>query len=188
MGTEVPPSPMCRYTGRRRGFIKGDAMRRGILMSAMAAAGLAAAFAAQAQSGFEYLGSRKFVCRLDAAHQELIFVDFDFGPDRRFVGKMGVAVWVNGTPYTQVYDITGRTDRFGENTYKVYVENHKRISSDPPPAGYAWDYRSLDEFTLHDANGNQLKGLHTTVTPSSGNNGSVRSTYDSFCSEHNPNR
>lgn len=139
-----------------------------------------------AQSGFDYLGGRKFACRLDAAHQEVIFVEFKFGADKRFVGKMGVAVWVNGTPYTQVYDVTGRTDRFGEHTYKVYVENHKQISSEPPPTGYAWDYRSVDEFTLHDANGNQLKGLHTTVSPSSGSNGSTRSTYDSNCSEYRP--
>lgn len=163
-------------------------MRRGIVMAAATALALTAALphAAQAQSGFEYLGSRKFACRLDAAHQEVVFVDFDFGPGTAVTGKMGIAVWVDGTPYTQVYDVRGRTDRFGENTYKVYIENYTRVSSDPAPGGHAWSSRALDEFTLYDANGNQLKGLHTTVTASYGNNSSVRSTYDSFCSEHNP--
>lgn len=158
-------------------------------MLAYAAMALAALpQAAQAQSGFEYLGSRQFACQLDAAHQEVIFVDFDFGPDQRFTGKMGVAVWVDGTPYTQVYDVSGRTDRFGGNTYKVYVEDHKRISSDTPPGGRVWAYRDIDEFTLHDAGGNRVTGLHTTVTPASGYSGSTRSTYDSVCSEHNPKR
>lgn len=163
-------------------------MRKGFLMGAVAALALNSALpqTVQAQSSFEYLGSRKFACRLDAAHQELIFVDFDFGPGTAVTGKMGIAVWVNGTPYTQVYDVTGRTDRFGQNTYKVYIENYTRVSSDPAPGGHAWSSRALDEFTLYDANGNQLKGLHTTVTASSGYNSSVRSTYDSFCSEHNP--
>ena len=50
--------------------------------------------------------------------------------------------------------------------------------------GVAREGRGL---TLHDANGNRLTGLHTTVTPASGNNSSTRSTYDSFCNEHNPN-
>lgn len=163
-------------------------MRRGIVMAAVTALALTAALphAAQAQSGFEYLGSRKFACRLDAAHQEVVFVDFDFGPGTAVTGKMGIAVWVDGTPYTQVYDVRGRTDRFGENTYKVYIENYTRVSSDPAPGGHAWSSRALDEFTLYDANGNQLKGLHTTVTASYGNNSSVRSTYDSRCSEHTP--
>lgn len=163
-------------------------MRKGFLMGAVAALALNSALpqTVQAQSSFEYLGSRKFACRLDAAHQELIFVDFDFGPGTAVTGKMGIAVWVNGTPYTQVYDVTGRTDRFGQNTYKVYIENYTRVSSDPAPGGHAWSSRALDEFTLYDANGNQLKRLHTTVTASSGYNSSVRSTYDSFCSEHNP--
>ena len=40
---------------------------------------------------------------------------------------------------------------------------------------------------VHDANGNRVTGLHTTVTPASGYNSSTRSTYDSVCSEHNPN-
>jgi hypothetical protein len=147
---------------------------------------LAATLPCAAQSGFDYLGGRKFACRLDASHQEIIFVDFDFGSDKTVIGKMGIAVWVNGTPYTQVYDVRGRTDRFGENTYKVYIENYTRVSSDQPPAGQAWASRYLDEFTLHDANGNRLSGRHTTVTASSGYNSSTRLIYDSNCSEHRP--
>lgn len=101
-------------------------------------------------------------------------------------GKLGVAVWVDGTPYTQVYDVTGRTDRFGENTYKVYVENYRRVSSDPAPGGHAWASRDLDEFTLYDANGNRLTGRHTTVVAGVGYNSSTRLTYDSNCSPHRP--
>ncbi|WP_188449409.1 hypothetical protein [Arenimonas maotaiensis] len=151
----------------------------------MAAAGLASAFAAQAQSGFEYLGSRQFSCRLDTPHAEAHFVQFAFGPGNTVTGKMGIAVWLDGTPYTQVYDVTGRTDRFGENTYKVYIENYTRVSSDALPGDYFWHYRSLDEFTLYTANGNRLTGRHTTVSPSTANNASTRATYDSTCSEHN---
>lgn len=164
-------------------------MRKGLLLSAYAAMAFAAALphGAQAQSGFEYLGSRNFACRLDAAHSEVIYVRFFFGAGNTVTGKMGVGVWVDGTPYSQFYEVTGRTDRFGSNTYKVYIEDYKRILSDTPPGGRVWAYRDIDEFTLHDANGNRLTGLHTTVTPASGNNSSTRSTYDSVCNEHNPN-
>jgi hypothetical protein len=161
-------------------------MRRGIVMAAVAAAGLAAASAAQAQDGFDYLASRQFSCRLDTPHAEAHFVQFAFGPGNTVTGKMGIAVWVDGTPYTQVYDVRGRTDRFDENTYKVYIENYTRVSSDPLPGDYIWHYRSLDEFTLYAANGYVLRGRHTTVSPLTANNVSTSATYDSRCSEHTP--
>lgn len=162
-------------------------MRSPFCLLMIALGGLATALPCAAQSGFEYLSGRNFACRLDAAHSEVIYVRFEFSPDQqRFVGKMAVGVWVDGTPYSQTYDITGRTDRFGSNTYKIYVENHKRISSDTPPGGRVWAYRDIDEFTLNDASGNRVTGLHTTVSPASGYNASTRSTYDSNCSVHNP--
>lgn len=161
-------------------------MQKNVLMPACMALALAVVVpaAAQAQTGFNYLGNRKFACHLDAAHTEVIYVDFDFGPDKSVTGKLGVAVWMGETPYTQVYDVTGRTDRFGENTYKIYIENYRQVSSDAVPVGYAWDSRALDEFTLYDANTNKLNGRHTTVTSASSHNSSIRSTYDSNCVEH----
>ncbi len=164
----------------------GDAMRKRFLMPACMALALTVAVpgAAQVPTGFEYMGSRKFACRLDAAHTEVIYIDFDFGPDKSVTGKLGVAAWVGDTPYTQVYDVTGRTDRFGENTFKVYIENYKQVSSDTPPGGSAWASRDLDEFTLYNIETNKFTGRHTTVTSASTHNRSERLTYDSNCSEH----
>lgn len=161
-------------------------MRKGILVPACMALALTVAVpgAAQVQTGFDYLSSSKFACRLDAEHTEVIFIDLSFGPDKTVTGKLGVSVWVDGTPYTQAYDVTGRTDRFGENTYKVYIEDYRQLSSDAPPAGSAWAFRDLDEFTLYDADTNKLTGRHTTVTSASTHNRSQRLTYDSNCSEH----
>ena len=72
----------------------------------------------------------------------------------------------------------------GENTFKVYIENYKQVSSDAPPAGSAWASRDLDEFTLYNIETNKFTGRHTTVTSASTHNRSERLTYDSNCSEH----
>lgn len=164
----------------------GDAMRKEFLTPACLAVALTVAVPgiAQVKTGFDYIGSSKFACRLDAAHTEVIYVDFQFGPDKSVTGKLGVAVWVGDTPYTQVYDVTGRTDRFGEHTYKVYIEHYRQVSSDTPPAGSAWASRALDEFTLYDAETNKLSGRHTSVTSVSTHNRSERLTYDSNCTVH----
>lgn len=165
-------------------------MRKRFWMPACVAVALTVAMpgAAQVQTGFEYLGSRKFACRLDAAHTEVIFIDLSFGPDKTVTGKLGVSVWMDGTPYTQAYDVTGRTDRFGDHAYKVYIEDYRRLSSDTPPGGSAWAFRESDEFTLNDATTNKLSGRHTTVTTMSTHNRSSRDIYDSNCSEHVVNK
>ena len=159
-------------------------------MSAMAALALAVVWphAARAQSGFEYLGSRQFGCRLDTPHAESHFVQFAFGPGNTVTGKMGIVVWLDGTPYTQVYDVSGRTDHFGEGIYKVYIDRYQKVSSDPLPGGYGWYYRSEDVFTLYTANGYVLRGRHTTLSPLTAQSASTSATYNSSCSEYNPNR
>jgi len=163
-------------------------MRKRFLLSAYAALSFAAALpqGARAQSGFDYLASRQCSCRLDTPHAESHFVQFAFAADNTVTGKMGIVVWLNGTPYTQVYDVSGRTDHFGEGIYKVYIDRYQKVSSDPLPGGYGWYYRSEDVFTLYTANGYVMKGRHTTLSPLTAQSASTSATYNSSCSEFNP--
>lgn len=163
-------------------------MRKGFLPLACAAAAFTAMLphGAYAQSGFDYLGSRQFSCRLDTPHAESHFVQFAFAPDNTVTGKMGIVVWLDGTPYTQVYDVSGRTDHFGEGIYKVYIDRYQKVSSAPLPGGYGWFYRSEDVFTLYTANGYVMRGRHTTTSQPTGQNTSSSTTYYSSCSEYNP--
>lgn len=145
------------------------------------------ASAAAAQSGFDYLVGKKFGCQLEAAHTEHIFIEFDNINGNSFEGKMGVAVWVDNKPYSQIYRVIGSATQLSSSSFQISINQHIKQMADEPPQGYRWDYRTLDEFIFRPNDGNKLTGRHTTTSPAaSAYQSGIRSTYDSVCARFIP--